>query len=133
MKTMTYLLGIVMEKKFHLLLFSINRLWNKNAKILTNLYKVFFANFFHYDKLQGLSAIFVRIFGCKYWTATGSTISVWFGCSTSNLYYLSTNFEKENDVKNERFWWIRIRIRIWFWRTIWSRSRYWCKICMPNL
>ena len=30
-----------MEKKFHLLLFNINRLWNKNAKILTNLYKVF--------------------------------------------------------------------------------------------
>ena len=30
-----------MEKKFHLWLFNINRLWNKNAKILTNLYKVF--------------------------------------------------------------------------------------------
>ena len=92
-----------MEKKFHLLLFNINRLWNKNAKILTNLYKVFFANFSHYDKLQGLSGIFVRIFGCKYWITISSTISVWFGCSTSNLYRLSTNFEKENDVKNERF------------------------------
>ena len=54
-------------------------------------------------KLQGLSGIFVRIFGCKYWIAIGSTISVWFGRSTSNLYCLSTNFEKENDVKNERF------------------------------
>ena len=35
-----------MEKKFHLLLFNINRLWNKNAKILTNLYKVFLLIFF---------------------------------------------------------------------------------------
>ena len=30
-----------MEKKFHLWLFNINRLWNKIANILTNLYKVF--------------------------------------------------------------------------------------------
>ena len=35
-----------MEKKFHLLLFNINKLWNKNAKILTNLYKVFLLIFF---------------------------------------------------------------------------------------
>jgi len=35
-----------MEKKFHLWLFNINKLWNKNAKILTNLYKVFLLIFF---------------------------------------------------------------------------------------
>ena len=75
----------------------------KNGKILTNLYKVFFTNFFYYDKLQGVSGILVCVFSCKYWITIGSAISVWFRRSIGDFYRVSINFEKENDVKNERF------------------------------